>query len=400
MRTDTEFFTLVTVDSMGDAANFASFLLNAGRANQKVALYVNTGNASPLTLYCATPTEVWQIPLDGGLVEYACMAGFRHQVLEVPNVTFVMRDIYFDLPAVVEFLHVPMDITPEEFMSKILPLIDGDLNVAAQAIGWPAVPHSAFEDGAMDAYGTVTQEEQFSVGAPVYYKRGGLPMAKLQTEGMYNSSKTEWVVAYDDLWIRVAAHYTGDPTIRWAFEQERNPWAALSKTLDTTVDTAKALLIWHIHGRNLRLLQRDMPDVVDMLPDDLPSWGVRLDRSLPAFCAGISGLQTAYWNNRGAQSLYGRLLRPGKEPGEASAWQIFGAVDDIIVNAAVTLWQNRPSPDIYINSIRGGPTDDTIRIGGELPASGKEQWEYIVKQLAPAVAKLNSGPLRPSYLEV
>ena len=202
------------------------------------------------------------------------------------------------------------------------------------------------------------------------------------------------------LWLRVVAHFTGEPILKAAFMDERSPYAALSKTLECDAETARALLAWQIYGRDMHILQQSMPDVIEALPTDLPAWGVRLDKRVPAFCAGISSMQQSYWQARKLSTRYGRLLRPGAPLGMGSAFMIFGTVEDIVINASVTFWQNRTSPDILVSRFSGGPASDAIRIGGSCPESGRDQWSYMLRELAPLNSPLNSGPLRPQVLEV
>lgn len=216
-----------------------------------------------------------------------------------------------------------------------------------------------------------------------YYAAVALPFARLQAEGTLFPSKIKsWFVEYDNLWLRVLTSASNDPTLSWMFNEDRPPFDAVGETLKITPTQAQALLLWQAHGRDMTTFAHNFPKQVEELPEDMPKQSVELDKHYPVLCASTLHMQQAYWNSRSVETLYGRRLRPGHSPGEAVAFRIFGTVEDIISVAAVSLWQNRTSPTITINSIEGGADSGLIRISGGGPSTGKELWGTVLKDIA------------------
>ena len=202
-----------------------------------------------------------------------------------------------------------------------------------------------------------------------------------------------------DLWLRVFAHWSNDPTIGWAFKEGRDVLDTVARALDTSPEKAQALLFWQAHGRDISVLGRRMPEVVDLLPDTLPLWGDKLDKAFPTMVATVLQMQQAYWHTRYADTLYGRKLRPGHALGEAVAFRVFGTVEDIVAVAAVTLWQARTSGDIMVTKIDGGPAASEIRIGGVGPNTAQFAWKTVLNRLAGLSGPLSVG-LQPTVVDV
>lgn len=396
MKTTTDFYVLNQPETVAEAASFAPWLLNAGRANTKVAVY---GRQEFLVF--ATSKEVWSIDPRRDEVMAVIIDGFKRQAVDIPQVQFVARDLFWDIQWLVGLLASHLNMTPEDTFTALRPLFVGDLEGAARAAGWVTEKHSDYSDVVLDAYGTAIHEEQFSIGAAEFYKKIAVPFALLQAEAMLSGfMDTEWLVQYDDLWLRVLLHYTGDAVLAKAFYDGRSPLQAVATALDTTPDIAQALVLWQLYGRDAVLLSKAIPDAIEMLPIDLPIWGGRLERVMPNLVTRIIGMQQAYWQNRKTLTRYNRILRPGLDPGAASAWVVFGTVEDLMAVAAVSFWQNRTGKGIYINTIKGGFDFAPVRIGGTLPSTGKDFWRSTVEALAPLANPLSTGSLRPIYTEV
>src|SRR5207249_4163363 len=114
--------------------------------------------------------------------------------------------------------------------------------------------------------------------------------------------------------------------------------------------------------------------VVDNLPESLPKYAMLLDKHYPMMCTSTLQMRQAYIDTRSAHTLYGRRMRPGHSPGEATAFRIFGTVEDIVAVSAVSLWQNRISADVHITKIEGGRNSKQVRINGVGPSAGKDFW--------------------------
>ncbi len=375
-----------------DVIPFGQWLLDSCRNDGSVSVVLREE-----TLAFGSPTSVWTFPLGNEPVMEVLLAVLRANVIDLPQVSFVARDLFVDLVALCQALAPLLGISERQAYLSLAPVFDGDLTSAARVLGHKPESHEDYAAIEDDAYAIAVHEKQFSLGAPKYYEAISLPFAKLQAEGkLSGQAKASWWVSYENLWLRVLAHMTGDPLFLGALREDHSVIAVVMRSLECDAEAAQALLIWQVYGRDVDAMVRHLPEIVDKLPSELPSWGLRLDRKFPALCASLSAMQSSYWQNRGANTLYGRRLRPGQTLGEATAWMVFGTVEDIIANAAVTLWKNRTSPDIIITLISGGPAAPVLRVGG---TGGGAQWSYMAKELAPLGNPLKTVPLRPTYVE-
>ena len=184
-----------------------------------------------------------------------------------------------------------------------------------------------------------------------------------------------------------------------AFLDHRDLLGTMAGLIETTPDKAEALLLWQCCGREMAVLEHKMPEVVSTLPSDLEAWGDKLDRAFPVLVGTCQQMMQAYWESRSAHTLYGRRLPTGFHQGEAVAWTIFGTVEDIVVVAAVTYWQNRLAPDLLISKIEGGPAASLIRIGGSFGKANVGLWSQLLNQLAPLANPL-AIPLEPMVVLV
>mgnify|MGYP001566107716 CR=1 FL=1 len=380
------------VDVTG-AAPFASWLLNASRSKEKVSMLAHEQQWA----FCCG-NEVWLVERNSTPF-FVMLDSFRRQALDTSGMSFVGADLFNDLIKLSRFLAEPLDSTPRQVYLRLAPLFEGDLWSAARLGDWQET--TDYNDLAQAAYSAARLEEQHSLGAPAYYRKLSIPYAKLQAEAALDErTQAEWRVEYDDLWLRVLCHETGDPLLNSAYAEGRSAFEVVAHALDMDVETARAVLVWQVYGREMDTLQRHFPSLIESLPANLPGVGLRLDKRLAALCAGISSMHQAYWQDRRIETLYGRRLRPGKPMGEASAFRVFGTVEDFIAAVAVTLWQNRTSPDIIINTLPDSLCSDFSRIGGTFPKSSKDQWMYMLRELAPMNNPFRAGNLRPQIVEV
>jgi hypothetical protein len=389
MPTKETVYKLFTADSPADVPLLANWLQANGRGTDSLGV----GKAVAVALHYkrrrghlafATPNEVITLDLRSPMAE-ALLGVCRSVLLDHPQIDLRCRDMYRDLVDLTQFFGKELQMEESLIYQNLAPAMVGDLRQAANLIGLVTVPKTHFKQAADDAYEVALYGPQYEYQIAPYYNRVSLPYARLQAEGSLfrnDLERYDWWVGFPDLWLRVFTHFSRDPTLSWAFQEDRDVRAAVAGTLKITETQAHSLLMWQAHDREMAAFSSRCPQLVDALPADLPNWARQLDLHYPTLCASTIQMRQAYWESRAAHTLYGRMLRPGHSPGEASAFRIFGTVEDIVAVAAVSYWQARTSTDIRVTRIEGGPDAQQIRIKGEGPSAGKNMWKSVLEPIA------------------
>lgn len=307
----------------------------------------------------------------------------------------------------VELNHFLLGYYPAcDFFGRSAQCMIGDLLSCAATVGHaPAARDLSLPDA---AYTARLLEPQYQQEAPPYYVRVSLPLVRLRAEWRLfgTDAPAEWWVSYPDLWIRVLTHYTADPTLTWMLNEGQEPVPAIARLFEWPVERTVAILLWHICGRSVDVMQSDLPHGtwlttghVEALPDDLPAVAGLWDRRLPSLWAGITSLMQGYSQNRLARTLYGRKMLAGQHPGAASAHTILGTAQDIMEVAAVTFWNKRPGPSVMIKRVDSFAVDPVRRVVGVGPqAVEREQWIETLTALAPLAAPLGMVRLAPTVV--
>lgn len=388
-------FETRVVDKLSEVAAFASWLSDASRGGSTIAVAVRDRTRR---IALADRDKCWVLdfksevgPITAGI--------FRTQLIERENLQLAFRSI---TSGVVDLVHLFCNLLSAP-LSEIWPAVSnatvGDLTAAAKCINQSVTPMGKFRQIEQDAYEVALLLPQYTHGIIPFYERVGVPMAKMAAETMLFKRKGDfktWWVSYDDLWLRVLAYYSGDPTLGFAFHEQRDPVGAASIILKCPDNrTTEALLLWMACGKDTDGFLRRFPNAP--LPDDILVWEERIKKSMPSIDYMVSQMQRAYWESRSAETLFKRKLRPGSSLGDAVAFRIFGTVEDIVGVACVTFWNNRPSRDILVTEWGQGPTDPNIRIGGVGPKGETATWEWtqILKSLSSLGSPLGQLSLNP-----
>lgn len=291
---------------------------------------------------------------------------------------------------------------PDDFFRRLSACMVGDLKGCAYVSGHAAIGWDNLSV-ADAAYTARLLEPQYKFEAAPFYTAISLPLARLKAEWrMFGWEKpADWWVAYPRLWVRSLAHYTTDPTLTWLFNEGQDPLEGLARLLEWPLERTEAVLVWHVCGRSVDVMAKVAPALMEHLPDDLPAVGDAWNRRFPNLWLGITNIMNTYSESRTAHTRYGRKQGSGLHPGEASAFTIFGTVQDILDVLAVTLWNNRPHNEIMIKRVDHSALEPTLRVIGVGPAGALEQekWIQTVGELATLASPLGSMPLMPTVVQ-
>ena len=390
-------YQLHRTDRLADIPAFGEWLAAVGRREELIGVAVRDRQKK---LALTTRDEGW-------LIDFKTTHGqLAAGVLRVgqSQLRLVTRNLAHDLVELTRFLARYMGIEEGEIYHNIAPTFVGDLTTAANCINQSVTPPGKFRQLEQDAFEAVLLEPQFTHAITPYYAKVGVPFAKLVAEAMLfrNKRELEWWVSYENLWVRVLAYYSGDPTLSWAIHENRDPFAAVGRLLKVSLEQAELILLWQACGRDMQTMVNRFGNRVRDLPDDPQAeWGAIVDRALPTLTSACQAMQRAYWDSRAAETRYGRRLRPGNPIGEGVAFRVFGTVEDIVATAAVTFANNRPTDDTRVVQFDGGPAATIIRIGGVGPGpGGLHTWLETLKTLAPLLNPLGTTSLSPTVVSV
>lgn len=368
-------FKLHEVKSINEAGDFAAWLaFVAEQGPVAIAFKSRAKKIAVSTIDDCYVIDLKTIPMAGLVLANALMLG---------RLNFVLRNSADDLAEMAEWVSGMTSQTVDFVFRQFEESLVGDLYSAAYCINQIVTPHNKFQRVDQDAYEIVLTLGHYTHSIIPYYEKVGLPYAKLRAEAKAREAKSvEWFVTYPDLWVRVLAFFTGDPTLAWSLNQTDDVYDTIGRVFGQDRDFGKLVLTWAASGMEITTFRKRFKS--DALPDDLEAFNTEISRRMPNLVLGVNATKTEYLNRRRTQTRYGRELRPGQDAGEAVAHAIFGTADDITAIAAVALWTNRTDRSIMITGIgaeSGSP--ESIRISGCGPELVRRpQWLQEIRELA------------------
>lgn len=387
-----DMFELRTVTTPGDVRLLGDWLLLQAKTSETVSIAVKK---RPKKIAISTRDEAWVIDSKLPIAELAIPV-LRDRLVE-GRIRLMFRTTRLDLPQLVRYLGG--DLGMLQLLSKVTV---GDLTSAAACINQPVTEPQKFKRIDHDAFEIALLEPQYvQSGMPKYYEKVGLPVSKLHAEADFTGTvKPAWFVEYPDLWIKVLAYYTQDPTLLYDIVDGTDIRQTVARIFHVTPEEAELLLLWCACGFDTDTFRQRFGNRTRDLPENLPEWRAHISRKLPNLYNNIESMKRSYEQLRVANTLYDRRLRPGHSSGDAVAFRIFGTAEDIINVAAATYWTNRPTSDTMIIGI--SELANSWRVLGVGPGNEVENqaWLTYLKTLAPLADPLGQIALRPQVMSV
>lgn len=385
---------------LGDIPPFGDWLQDMLRNQQTLAVVPRERTKR---LCFSSHDDSWEIDFKN--IAGPLAAGqLKTQVLQLGNLKLAMRNVASDLPELTRILADQWHIEAGLVYRSLAPMVVGDLTSASHCINQVVTPHGKFRKLDQDAFEVALLLPQYEHGICRYYSAIGVPKAKIHAEKLIfttPSTAPQWYVIYHNLWVKVLAYYSGDPTLGYAFNEDRDPFEAVGKVLKLTPQQAEVFLLWNACGRNLETFNQRFSARLNDLPGDVLEWNTMGDRHMPALSHAVQSMVQSYYDTRTIETRYGRKLRPGAPIGEAVAYRIFGTVEELVSVAAVTICNNRTSSDTLILDYQGGPAAEVIRLAGIGPGKAGEQLEWLrmVRELSGLASPLGSLALKPQVFQ-
>lgn len=380
--------------TVSDVGTFASWTLNRARQGEPVAVAFRPKQKK---LCVATRDEAWVIDLKKpesalflGVLETHCVSQNSLQIWA--------RNLPVDLTNLSRLMAQRLERPLREVFDGLSRCFVGDLTAAGHCVNLPVTPSVKYRRIEHDAFEVALNLPQYTHMIARYYEAIGIPLGKAMTEGALFGGKGayDWWVTYHHLWVRVFASVTADPTLIMAFADDRDPFECVADATGLSNSDAEIGLLYQACGRDMSVLRRRFPDRVSDLPGDVERLSRAFDLGMPALVNSCAAAIRAYHDQRAVTTLYGRRLRPGNHMGEAIAFPVFGAVEEILAVAGVAFIQNRPSSEILLAGFEGGMSGKVIRIAG-VGKKGLDSWENL-RELAGLAEPLSPVLLLPQIV--
>ena len=335
----------------------------------------------PVSIGVANQEAGWLIEEEG--IEVAKQA-LALQLQKNDGPLLVMRDLKEDLPDFADWLGCAVE--------AIAPKIAGDLASLSYATGRRFTLVSGHQ--ADHAYDTLIHEQHYRKEAPTFYQAVGVPCAVLRaTPYTPAEGDVPWRVAYEQLFLRVLAHYAREPVIVRAFLDEEDPIPLLRERigLETSLAT-EAAVVWAALGYDTPYLEQHLPAFYEELSSlDLIRTRSVISGRFPLIEGRAQAhVREEYIQLRQVKTLYGRTLRWGDDLTAAYAHRFFGSVRDIIDIGLLSCSRSDEHPVVIPPSYR--PTDTVIRIQGSVAKEQASAWRDELRVLA-GLARPLSVPL-------
>ena len=391
-------FNTTQVTEPGHVAGFGRWLSVCIRNGEPLALAVRERSKK---VAISTLDDCYVVDLKNNPIAFGVL---RSQILDVPGpgLNLMFRNTATDLPELSRVLAPAYDISPLDVTRRLTPFVRGDMTAAAHVINQSVTRAGKFRQLEHNAYEIALVLPQYETGIAPYYRKVGVPMALLTAEqALVHKAPADWWVTYNWLWLRILAAFTGDPTLIYAFVNQREPLEVLSKLFSKSEREVELMMLWQACGRDMLTVEkRFKPLIAEMADGPRADWPGAIDSAMPSLASACHSMVRTYsqpWASHlgfggipQTFTLYQRHLRPGQPMGEGVAFRVFGTVEEIVSVAAVTFWLNRATLDVLIRKVEGGPAEETIRIVGSGPSEGKHAWLNDLKELAPLAHPLGA----------
>lgn len=393
-------FTTTQVDVPADIPGFSKWLVGRAHAGEALGLAVRDRSRK---LAFSGMDDCYVVDMKNNPIAAGVL---RAVLLEQKQLQLMLRNVAADLPELCRLLASTWDMKPIDVFRELHTQVASDMTAAAHVINQNVTKPGKFRQLEQNAYEIALVAPQYESGIAPYYSRVGLPLAKLTAEqALAGKVEATWWVTYNNLWLRVMAYYSGDPTLRWMFFNDQRPFETLGKLFKCEDREAELMMLWIACGRDMDTVAQRFPSLPREMADGPQDWGRTIDRALPMLSSATMDMKRAYFDMASTggmkhstiTTLYGRRLRPGASPGEGVAFRVFGTVEDLVSVAAVTFWTNRVTNDILIRRAEGGPAEETVRVIGSGPREDRNSWMNQLRELAtlatPLGAELSLNPI-------
>lgn len=267
----------------------------------------------------------------------------------------------------------------------LLNLVVGDVSQLLSIIdrGRGEPPYwSSPADAAYDAF---VQELHYTKQAPSFYR--AVSVIRARQRAFYSHTPDvegglRWTIKFQDLFLRVVAHFSREPVLLMAFTDDQDPLAKVMSLLEVeTEEEALALIIWTMIGFDTPALAVCAPESYPYLPVAKTQEYMSLcERKLPVLANRYLHDREDFTRDRHLTTLYGLHVGQRKTVSEAVADRYFRSEQELLDVCAVAFWND---PEIVIAGTGWGGR--TSSVNGVLVEGQKSAWHDTISQVGQAV---------------
>ena len=254
---------------------------------------------------------------------------------------FISRDSIGDIAALKEFIDLSIEDITRCFVD--------DMEQLSYATGREVMPRGSMTP-LKDALDCANVGPRMATTAPQFYRAVGMPVLRnLAREQLGSWPDKNLTVVYENLLLKVLAHYTLDPTITaWLGDAEVEPFTKLSEMLRLKQDETMMFLLWLCCNQDYQTLSDIYGDGVASLPDNVGILVTEVvDKQLPNLRLGLMELSERLAMQSQVTTLHDRVLPYGMGSGRTLHGVIIGGIQDIL-DVAVASLLNAGATDVAV----------------------------------------------------
>lgn len=268
---------------------------------------------------------------------------------------------------------------------QLLNLVVGDTSKLLDLLGRGRDEPPYWSSPADAAYDAFVQERHYATQAPSFYRAVSVLRARQRafygtTEGEWGDG-IRWTLKFQDLFLRVVAHFSREPVLLMAFADEQDPLAKVMALLEIeTEEQAMALIIWTIIGFDTPALSACSPEYYPHLPHTGQQELMSLcTRKLPVLANRYLTDREDFTRDRHLTTLYGLHVGYRKTVSEAVADRYFRSEQELLDVCATAFWNDEEI--VVAGTGWGGRTSS---VNGWVTGQ-KSEWHDIISQVGQAV---------------
>ncbi len=270
---------------------------------------------------------------------------------------------------------------------QTLNLVVGDTSILLDLLGRGRDAPPYWSSPADAAYDAFVNERHYASQAPSFYR--AVSVIRGRQKALYGATEAaeaagmRWTLKFQDLFLRVVAHFSREPVLVMAFEDEKDPLAKVMQLLDVeTEETATALIMWTIIGFDTPALSQAAPDFYPHLPHGKDEEFMGLcRRKLPVLANSYHLNREDLIRDRFLSTLYGNHVgHRGQDIGATVAARYFRSERELLDVCAAAFWNDQ---ELVIAGTGWGGR--TASVNGILTEGQKADWHDVISQVGQSV---------------
>jgi hypothetical protein len=272
---------------------------------------------------------------------------------------------------------IVQDISQNPDIRRGVPLI-GDISLLRKATGRiSSTPH--WPSPADEAYDAFVTHAHWEKTAPAFYSQVAIPRARQKITAQLDHDGTPWRIVYNNLLLRIIAHYTWEPALVAAFNDGRDPLPHVAEMLELPdAESAYAAILWASFGWDSAFLDSHCPRLFSRLSDELTGIRERCEKRIATIAMKAIEQKDDYIRNREAHTLYGQRIPWNLSIAEMIERRYLMTAEELLDVVCVAFVGDEP---LTVGAVDGDMAERSIRIRGK--ARGlREEWQPVLEDVA------------------